>query len=204
MEWVLAHMEDSDFNEPLPDPAAAAAADGGISGGSQGVGSAAAGAKPEAVAQLAAMGFNDAQAGAALQVGISEHRNRQYTDACGCAVPCQAACRTPRMFLVWQLAAGSWLLTLEQLYGVMGRHAQAQHETLAHQVDKVSMSSFWGRRRAAAASSGRQTGCSAMQTTLTALLPACSQKPAAQQVPCLTALHACFSLQGLQWRSSHT
>lgn len=83
-------------------------------------------------------------------------------------------------------AAGSWLLTLEQLYGVMGRHAQARHETLADQVDKVSMSSFWGCRRAAAASSGRQTGCSAMQTIWTALLPACTQKPAAQQVPCPT------------------
>lgn len=111
MEWVLAHMEDSDFNEPLPDPAAAAAAEGGISGGSQGVGSGAGGANPEAVAQLAAMGFDDAQAGAALQVGISEHGNRQYTDAytdaCGCAVPCQAACRSLRGFLVLQLAAGS-------------------------------------------------------------------------------------------------
>lgn len=64
MEWVFAHMEDADFNDPMPDPAAAAAA-GSSSGGSNG-----SKADPEAVGQLSAMGFTDAQASAALQVFI--------------------------------------------------------------------------------------------------------------------------------------
>ena len=58
MEWVLAHMEDADFNDPLPSPAAAPSAQ--TAGG-------AGGADAESVALLSSMGFTDAQAAAALK-----------------------------------------------------------------------------------------------------------------------------------------
>lgn len=61
MEWVLAHMEDPDFNKPLPEPSAA------VGGGGGGEDSSPA-ADPEAVAMLSSMGFTDAQASAALKV----------------------------------------------------------------------------------------------------------------------------------------
>lgn len=64
MEWVFAHMEDADFNDPLPDPAAAEAA-ASSSGGGGGSGFK---ADPESAAQLSAMGFTEVQASAALQV----------------------------------------------------------------------------------------------------------------------------------------
>ena len=51
MEWVLAHMGDPDFNDPLPDPSAAP-------GGSD---SSHAAADSEAVMLLASMGFTEAQ-----------------------------------------------------------------------------------------------------------------------------------------------
>jgi len=60
MEWVLAHMEDTDFNDPLPSPAAG--------GGAQQAAAEAGGADPESVALLSSMGFTDAQATAALKV----------------------------------------------------------------------------------------------------------------------------------------
>jgi len=53
MEWVFAHMEDPDFNEPLPPPGAEAAA-------------ATTGADPAAVESLCAMGFDERQAKGAL------------------------------------------------------------------------------------------------------------------------------------------
>ena len=55
MEWVFAHMEDADFNEPLPPPEAA----GGGGGG-------AAPPDPEAIAMLGGMGFTEHQATGAL------------------------------------------------------------------------------------------------------------------------------------------
>ena len=55
-EWVFAHMEDADFNEPLPPPGAAATTSHGSSGG----------ADPEAVAMLGAMGFSERHAMGAL------------------------------------------------------------------------------------------------------------------------------------------
>ena len=58
-EWVLAHMEDADFNDPLPEPAAA---------GSAPTAEADSGADAESVALLSSMGFTDAQAAAALKV----------------------------------------------------------------------------------------------------------------------------------------
>ena len=56
MEWVFAHMEDPDFNDP---PAAAPAEAAGTG--------AAANADPEAVMMLTSMGFSDAHAAAALK-----------------------------------------------------------------------------------------------------------------------------------------
>jgi len=61
MEWVLAHMEDADFNDPLPSPAAG--------GDTQQAAEAGAG-DPESVALLSSMGFTDAQATAALKVCV--------------------------------------------------------------------------------------------------------------------------------------
>eukprot|EP00965_Chrysotila_dentata_P185175 6112826-Pleurochrysis_carterae.AAC.1 len=51
MEWVFAHLEDPDFNDPLPEPGAAPAAED----------------NSEQVAMLTAMGFSAEQAGAALK-----------------------------------------------------------------------------------------------------------------------------------------
>jgi ubiquitin carboxyl-terminal hydrolase 5/13 len=59
MEWVFAHMEDPDFNEPLPPPEAPA-------GGGGGGGGAASAPDPEAIAMLGAMGFTEHQAKGAL------------------------------------------------------------------------------------------------------------------------------------------
>ena len=67
MEWVFAHMEDADFNDPLPGPEAAAAPAAGSNGGGGGGGGGSK-ADPESVGQLSAMGFTDVQASAALQV----------------------------------------------------------------------------------------------------------------------------------------
>ena len=58
-EWVLAHMEDADFNDPLPEPSA---------GGNAPAAEAESGADAESVALLSSMGFTDAQAAAALKV----------------------------------------------------------------------------------------------------------------------------------------
>ncbi len=52
MEWVLGHMEDADFNDPLPAPAAAAAPPQQNS---------AAAPDPGSVAMLASMGFTAEQ-----------------------------------------------------------------------------------------------------------------------------------------------
>mmetsp|Transcript_62 Transcript_62/g.92 ORF Transcript_62/g.92 Transcript_62/m.92 type:complete len:885 (-) Transcript_62:589-3243(-) len=61
MEWVLAHMEDPDFNDPLPaDPEPGAAGPGAGAADADS-------ADPEKVSMLAGMGFNDQQAKAALK-----------------------------------------------------------------------------------------------------------------------------------------
>ncbi|KAK9828336.1 hypothetical protein WJX74_009732 [Apatococcus lobatus] len=64
MDWVLQHMEDPDFNDPLSDPAATPAAQGPSA---PAAGAASAAANPESVAMLTSFGFNDVQASAALQ-----------------------------------------------------------------------------------------------------------------------------------------
>jgi len=56
MEWVFAHMEDADFNDPLPAPGAADAAAAG-----------AAPVDPESVGMLSSMGFTTVQAEGALK-----------------------------------------------------------------------------------------------------------------------------------------
>ncbi len=93
-EWVFAHMEDPDFNDPLPAALAGSAAPAGGAGGS--------GGDPvdaEAVGVLAGMGFTAPQAEAALKVltpprplqprvhaacGIHACRRRCHRGACGC------------------------------------------------------------------------------------------------------------------------
>eukprot|EP00877_Chromochloris_zofingiensis_P011173 jgi/Chrzof1/6309/Cz18g03010.t1 len=60
MEWVLSHLEDADFNDPLPPPAVAAPAAPGATA------TATAGPDPEHVAMLEGMGFNRDAATAAL------------------------------------------------------------------------------------------------------------------------------------------
>ena len=56
MEWVFAHMEDSDYNDPLPEAPAAAGGGGGE----------APPADPESVQMLCAMGFAERHAACAL------------------------------------------------------------------------------------------------------------------------------------------
>ena len=56
MEWVLSHMGDEDFNDPLPEASSTGTA-------------AAPAADPEQLIMLTSMGFTDAQAAAALKVG---------------------------------------------------------------------------------------------------------------------------------------
>ena len=51
MEWILAHMDDADLNDALPDPSAAAPAPA----------TAAFSADPEALAMLSSMGFTNRQ-----------------------------------------------------------------------------------------------------------------------------------------------
>ena len=53
MEWVLAHMEDADFNDPLPAPAAAA--------GAAAAPASAKAADPDSLAMLTGMGFTSEQ-----------------------------------------------------------------------------------------------------------------------------------------------
>jgi len=77
-EWVFAHMGDSDFNDPLPDPSAAAAPAAAATGAAAG---AAAGGSPVdacdevAIATLSSFGFTTEQAQAALiATGQSQER----------------------------------------------------------------------------------------------------------------------------------
>ena len=77
MEWVLSHMEDADFNEPLPAPPAAAAGEAGVQSGA----SSAPAPDPESVAMLASMGFTSDQ------VGLEHHQICHWAGCamCGCA-----------------------------------------------------------------------------------------------------------------------
>lgn len=89
MEWVLAHMEDADFNTPLPEPSA--------SGGGGGDSSSA--ADPESVAMLSSMGFTEHQATAALKVRESRPGCRAISAVCNtpCAMsPSQCPVGQPR------------------------------------------------------------------------------------------------------------
>ena len=55
MQWVLSHMDDDDFNEPLAAPAAAAAQEGPAP-------------DKDSLVMLVSMGFTETQAAAALKV----------------------------------------------------------------------------------------------------------------------------------------
>lgn len=63
MNWVLEHMGDADFNDPLPAPGAAAAAPAASGAGEAGGGA----ADPESLMMLTSLGFTDRQASAALK-----------------------------------------------------------------------------------------------------------------------------------------
>ncbi len=67
MEWVLGHMEDANFNEPMSQPSETAAPSQTSATGSASAGPA---ADPETVMMLVSMGFTDAQAAAALKVSM--------------------------------------------------------------------------------------------------------------------------------------
>jgi len=62
MEWVFAHMEDADFNDPLPERVIT------IDGGSRSQDEAIPACNPESIAMLEAMGFTARQGEAALCV----------------------------------------------------------------------------------------------------------------------------------------
>lgn len=64
MEWVLTHMEDANFNEPLSEPSQAPP-QASTSGAAE---AAPAAADPDSVMMLVSMGFTDQQAAAALKV----------------------------------------------------------------------------------------------------------------------------------------
>lgn len=57
MNWVIDHMGDADFNDPLPDPGAGGATDAGAS----------AAADPASLMMLTSIGFTERQATAALK-----------------------------------------------------------------------------------------------------------------------------------------
>ena len=64
MEWVLSHMEDANFNDPLAEPSEAQSQPSTTSAAEP------AGADPESVMMLVSMGFTDQQAAAALKVSL--------------------------------------------------------------------------------------------------------------------------------------
>ena len=88
MEWVLGHMEDADFNEPLPDSSAAAPP--GPASTSAPASEAA--ADPESVMMLASMGFTDVQAAAALKVSPSLLQCLGWTELSGLVQPLAPVC----------------------------------------------------------------------------------------------------------------
>ncbi len=62
MEWVLAHMEDADFNDPLPAPAAAA--------GAAAAPASAKAADPDSLAMLTGMGFTSEQVSSSVPLEV--------------------------------------------------------------------------------------------------------------------------------------
>ena len=67
MEWVLAHMEDPDFNDPLPPPPSATAAAAGNDNAEKKKKTPLEEADPDSLAMLGGMGFEARQAAAALR-----------------------------------------------------------------------------------------------------------------------------------------
>ena len=64
MNWVLEHMGDSDFNDPLPAPGAAT---GAPTSAAAAAGAGETGVDAEALVMLTSLGFTDRQASAALK-----------------------------------------------------------------------------------------------------------------------------------------
>ena len=77
MEWVFAHMEDPDFNEPLPPPGAAA----GGTDAPRGAGGGGA-PDPEAIAMLGGMGFTEQQRSCARRGAGQPRANRLALLSC--------------------------------------------------------------------------------------------------------------------------
>lgn len=66
MEWVLSHMEDANFNDPIAEPSQTAP-QASTTGAAEAPPTA---ADPESVMMLVSMGFTDQQAAAALKVKL--------------------------------------------------------------------------------------------------------------------------------------
>ncbi len=83
MEWVLAHMEDPDFNDPLPAPAAPGSA-AAVSPSSTKA------ADPDSLAMLTGMGFTNQQVQPRRGEVCSEHHDEQgLTIFFKCSVFCR-------------------------------------------------------------------------------------------------------------------
>lgn len=67
MNWVLEHMSDADFNDPLPAPGATATATAAASPAAGATEAACAAPDPESLVMLTSLGFTDRQASAALK-----------------------------------------------------------------------------------------------------------------------------------------
>lgn len=80
-EWVFMHMEDPDFNDPLPVPGASASAPSGDVSSGGGGGGGGGPVDAEAVGVLAGMGFTEPQAEAALKVLAVLTHARAYHSA---------------------------------------------------------------------------------------------------------------------------
>ncbi|EIE18246.1 ubiquitinyl hydrolase [Coccomyxa subellipsoidea C-169] len=97
MEWVLAHMEDADFNDPLPAPAAAADAAAAPASAKA--------ADPDSLAMLTGMGFTSEQAEAALRAcDGSLERAADWLFSRGDTLDADVAAHMPSHFL--SLGAG--------------------------------------------------------------------------------------------------
>lgn len=81
MEWVLGHMEDADFNEPLPAPSSSAAAPAHQPASSKPV-------DPEQAAMLGAMGFTPEQVNPAFP---EEAYSADNPGMLACTTPCSGA-----------------------------------------------------------------------------------------------------------------
>lgn len=109
MEWVLTHMEDANFNDPLSEPSQAPP-HASTSGAAE---AAPAAADPESVMMLVSMGFTDQQAAAALKV----------VPPTLCCLSCPSHCLT-----AWGVVSSSTVCTIHVpegcIYNIQSQAAQ--------------------------------------------------------------------------------